>query len=78
MADVMQKTSREISLERAEVLKTRIVPYLEAREEIPLGLDLQDEIRERQENLKAYFKLQKMSGMTGVGKSVTGLMMLRP
>ena len=55
MADVMQKTSREISLERAEVLKTRIDPYLEAREEIPLGLDLQDEIRERQENLKAYF-----------------------
>jgi type I restriction-modification system DNA methylase subunit len=55
MADVMQKTSRQISLERAEVLKTRIDPYLEAREEIPLGLDLQDEIRERQENLKAYF-----------------------
>lgn len=38
MADVMQKTSREISLERAEVLKTRIVPYLEAREEIPLRI----------------------------------------
>lgn len=51
----MKKTSREISLERASVLKSRIEPYLEAKQEIPLGLDFQDEIKERQKKIKEYF-----------------------
>ncbi len=53
MGDV--KTSRDISLERAAVLKSRIVPYLEAKENIPLGLEDQEHIRERQEKIKEYF-----------------------
>ncbi|MFA7550657.1 MAG: lysine 2,3-aminomutase, partial [Sedimentibacter sp.] len=51
----MKKTSREISLERADVLKSRIDPYLDAKKEIPLGLDFQDEIKERQKKIKEYF-----------------------
>ena len=50
-----KKTSREISLERASVLKSRIDPYLEAREELTFGLDHQEEIKERQEKIKKYF-----------------------
>jgi lysine 2,3-aminomutase len=46
------KSSREISLERAEVLKSRIEPYLEARENIITGLKQQDIIKARQEKIK--------------------------
>ncbi|NLT94604.1 MAG: glutamate 2,3-aminomutase [Clostridia bacterium] len=46
------KSSREISLERAEVLRSRIAPYLEASEKIMTGLKLQAEIKARQEKIK--------------------------
>ncbi|KJS83408.1 MAG: lysine 2,3-aminomutase [Peptococcaceae bacterium BICA1-8] len=47
-----KKSSREISLERAEVLKSRIEPYLEAKEKIFTGLSLQEEIKTRQNKIK--------------------------
>src|SRR5690554_6237984 len=47
-----EKSSRQISLERAEVLKSRIQPYLEAREEILTGLDLKEDIKIRQAKIK--------------------------
>jgi len=47
-----KKSSREISLERAEVLKSRIEPYLEAKEKIFTGLSLQEEIKARQTKIK--------------------------
>jgi lysine 2,3-aminomutase len=50
--DPSKKSSRQISLERAEILKSRIDPYLEAREKIFTGLDLKDEIEARQSNIK--------------------------
>ncbi|MDK2822967.1 MAG: hypothetical protein PWQ67_1835 [Clostridia bacterium] len=46
------KSAREISLARAEILKTRIKPYLEAREQIPTGLKTSDAIKKRQEKIK--------------------------
>jgi len=47
-----KKSSREISLERAEVLKSRIEPYLEAKEKISTGLSLKEEIKARQNKIK--------------------------
>lgn len=46
----------KISLERAEVLKSRIGDYLLARENIPAGLEQKEEIKARQEKIKRYFK----------------------
>ncbi len=45
------KTKREISLERAKVLKTHITDYLEAKKFIPKGLEKQDEISRRKEGI---------------------------
>ncbi len=45
-------SSREISLQRADVLKSRIDPYLEAKLDIHSGLDQKDEIRARQARIK--------------------------
>ncbi|MGI6225727.1 MAG: glutamate 2,3-aminomutase [Peptococcales bacterium] len=50
-----KKSSREISLERAAVLKSKIQPYLEAREKILTGLDRQEDIEKRQTTLKQLF-----------------------
>lgn len=47
-----KKSSRQISLERADVLKSRIDPYLQAREKINTGMNLKDEIRARQVKIK--------------------------
>ncbi|KJS22575.1 MAG: lysine 2,3-aminomutase [Clostridiaceae bacterium BRH_c20a] len=47
-----KRSSREISLERAEVLKNRIEPYLEAKEKISTGLSLKEEIKARQNKIK--------------------------
>jgi len=47
-----KKSSRQISLERAEVLKSRIDPYLKAREKIHTGLDLKEDIKARQIKIK--------------------------
>jgi lysine 2,3-aminomutase len=46
------KSSRQISLERAEVLKSRIDPYLEAKMRIPTGLEQQEAIKARQAKIK--------------------------
>lgn len=43
------KTKREISLERAEVLKSRIKDYLEARKSIPKGLEQTEIIKQRKQ-----------------------------
>lgn len=48
----INKSSREISLERARVLKSRIEPYLEAQKNIVTGLKQQDIIKSRQEKIK--------------------------
>ena len=45
----MKKTKREISLERAVELKSKINDYLEARKSIPKGLEQEEEIVKRQE-----------------------------
>ena len=47
------KSSRQISLERAEVLKSRIDPYLNAKLNIPTGLEKDKAIQERQSKIKA-------------------------
>ncbi len=56
--DINKKTSRQISLERASVLKSRIVPYLNAKQDIHTGLDMKEEIKERQ------LKIKKILGAT--------------
>jgi glutamate 2,3-aminomutase len=48
-----KKDSRQISLERAEILKSRIDPYLDAKRMIPAGLEQQEIIKARQERIKA-------------------------
>lgn len=50
--DISKKSSRQISLERADVLKKRIEPYLEAAKNIYTGLALEEKIKERQINIK--------------------------
>jgi len=50
--NTFEKSSREISLERAEVLKSRIKPYLDARENIFTGLNLKEKIKSRQAKIK--------------------------
>ncbi|MBN2540697.1 MAG: glutamate 2,3-aminomutase [Bacilli bacterium] len=45
------KTSREISLERAKVLKTRIDDYLEAKKSIPKGWEQSEVIQKRKQNI---------------------------
>lgn len=52
----MKLTKREISLERAGVLKGRITDYLEAKKSITKGIEKTDEIRQRQDKIIAYFK----------------------
>jgi lysine 2,3-aminomutase len=47
-----EKSSRQISLDRADVLKTRIDPYLEANAKIPCGLKMTEQIKARQRNIK--------------------------
>lgn len=49
---ISEKSSRQISLERTEILKSRIEPYLQAREKIFSGLALQDKIKARQTKIK--------------------------
>ena len=49
---MVNEISRQISLERADILKTRIEPYLEAIKEIRCGLYLTDEIKDRQRKIK--------------------------
>ncbi len=49
---MVNEISRQISLERADILKTRIEPYLEAIKEIRCGLYLTDEIKDRQKKIK--------------------------
>ncbi len=56
--DIDKKTSRQISLERANVLKSRIDPYLDAKKDILTGLDMKEEIKERQ------LKIKKVLGAT--------------
>lgn len=46
------KNSREISLNRAKELKERIIPYLNAREKIPVGIKEKDQIYARQVKIK--------------------------
>lgn len=46
------KSSRQISLERAGVLKDRIEPYLEAKKSIPTGTDHREKIIARQARIK--------------------------
>ena len=50
--DTSNKSSRQISLERAEVLKSRIDPYLEAKMKIPTGLEQGEIIKARQAKIK--------------------------
>ncbi|MFZ5943539.1 MAG: glutamate 2,3-aminomutase [Bacillota bacterium] len=47
-----KKSPREISLARAETLKNRIQPYLDAKESIPTGFKSANEIKQRQEKIK--------------------------
>ncbi len=49
------KEKREIAKQRAEELKGRIEPYLQAKEEIPDGMKEWDIIFERQEKIKKHF-----------------------
>jgi len=49
------KTAREISLERAAVLKSRIEPYLKARENIKTGIDQAEKIKKRQQEIRDFF-----------------------
>ncbi len=49
------KTAREISLERAAVLKSRIEPYLKARENIITGIDQVEKIKKRQQEIMEFF-----------------------
>lgn len=49
------KSSREISLERAAVLKSRIEPYLKAREDIKTGIEQAEKIRKRQQEIREFF-----------------------
>ena len=46
------KTKREIAIERASVLKNRIIDYLEARKSISKGLEKSKEIHKRKEIIK--------------------------
>ncbi len=50
--DNSKQNSRRISLQRADVLKSRIDPYLKARLDIHSGLDQKDEIKARQAKIK--------------------------
>ena len=50
--DTSKKSARQISLERAEVLKSRIDPYLEAKMKIPTGLEQDEVIKARQAKIK--------------------------
>jgi len=45
------KTSRDISLDRAKVLKSRIKDYLEAKKLIPKGLEQAEEINKRKQEI---------------------------
>lgn len=47
------KTKREIAIERAKVLKSRIVDYLEAKKTISKGLEKCDEIEKRKTKIKS-------------------------
>jgi len=49
----MKKTRRQIALDRAEELKSRISDYLEARSFIPKGLEKSADIRARKKNIMA-------------------------
>lgn len=48
-------TKREVSLERADELKSKITDYLEARKSIPRGIDIEDEISKRRAKLLEFF-----------------------
>ncbi|MBF8983887.1 glutamate 2,3-aminomutase [Lutibacter sp. B2] len=48
-------TKRDVSLERAAELKSRITDYLEARESIVRGIDIEDQISKRRANLLEFF-----------------------
>ncbi len=50
------KNKRQIALERAAELKTRIADYLEARKSIPKGLEKASEISKRKTFILEYFK----------------------
>ncbi len=50
--DTSKKSSRQVSLKRAGVLKTRIDPYLAASAKLPTGMKLKDEIKARQAKIK--------------------------
>jgi len=60
MTEMHNNTPREISLKRAEELKSKIGSYLENVENIRTGLKEKDDIRDRQEKIKEIF---------GVGQS---------
>ena len=49
------KTKRQISLERAQELKTRIDDYLEAKKTIPKGLEQTDIIESRKKRILKIF-----------------------
>ncbi|MGB9662402.1 MAG: glutamate 2,3-aminomutase [Moorellaceae bacterium] len=50
-----EREKRQMALKRAAELKTRISEYLEAREKIPSGREVQAEIGARQKRIMAYF-----------------------
>lgn len=52
MDELQKKDSRQISLERAKVLKERIRPYLDSIKDIRCGRNEKDEINERIEKIK--------------------------
>ena len=47
----MKKSKRQISLERAAELKTRIDDYLEAKKSIPCGIDQHKQVLKRQKRI---------------------------
>ncbi|WP_133628328.1 glutamate 2,3-aminomutase [Fonticella tunisiensis] len=49
--DILHNLKREISLQRASELRSRIDDYVSARKSIPSGLELQDAINERKEKI---------------------------
>lgn len=55
MRNEQTKTAREISLERAAELKSRIFPYLEAQKQISTGLKLAPAIAERKSRIMDLF-----------------------
>ena len=48
----LENSKREVSLERAQELKSRIDEFLKVRDGIPKGLEMKDTIRQRKEKIK--------------------------